>query len=127
MAEIGGVAVLETAKAPQEEVLSPRVSSNEAKGGPMESVMATTIAKGDKSNPDKTLAELADIGGAEKPEAKNNPRDAARIAIETKQQDPENSKHLVALNRQEQTEHAEYLSSLRDPNVVGKDKYGKDK
>jgi len=60
----------------------------------------------------------------EKPEAKNNPREAARKAIEAKQQDPENSKHPVALNGQEQAEHAEYLSSLRDPNVVGKEKYG---
>lgn len=52
-------------------------------------------------------------------------REAARSTLEAKQADPDRSKHLVTLDGEEVADNAAYLKSLRDPDVVGREKYGK--
>ncbi|MBI2049622.1 hypothetical protein HYT32_01830 [Candidatus Roizmanbacteria bacterium] len=64
MAEVGEAAVLEKSKAPQQEDVTPKVSSNATKPPLVESAMATTIVEGGKRNPDVTLEELAGISSS---------------------------------------------------------------
>jgi len=60
MVEVGEGGVLKNPDVSQQKPLGPRVSSD-GEAVPLDSAMETIISQGDKSNPDKTLEELAGI------------------------------------------------------------------